>query len=56
METLAHMRAEEAGVEIICRTSCLQLKYPCMLGSPLYVKQVLLNIASAWVPGWAWPS
>ena len=44
VETLAHMRAEEAGVEIICRTSCLQLKYPCLLGSPLYVKQVLLNI------------
>ena len=32
---MAHMRAEEAGVEIICRTSCLQLKYPCLLGSPL---------------------
>lgn len=44
VETLAHMRAEEAGVEIICRTACLQLKYPCLLGSPLYVKQVLLNI------------
>ena len=38
------MRAEEAGVEIVCRTSCLQLKYPCLLGSPLCVKQVLLNI------------
>lgn len=38
------MRAEEASVEIACRISCLQLKYPCLLGSPLYVKLVLLNI------------
>lgn len=44
VETLARMRAEEAGVEIICRTACMQLKYPCLLGSPLYVKQILLNI------------
>ena len=47
------MRAEEAGVEIVCRTSCLQLKYPCLLGSPLYVKQVLLDISMPEMDGCA---
>ena len=30
------MRAEEAGVEIVCRTSCLQLKYPACWAARFY--------------------
>lgn len=44
VETLARMRAKEAGVEIICKTDSMQLKYPYLLGSPLHVKQILLNL------------
>ena len=44
VETLAQMRAEEEGITLIYEIVSGQLKHPYLIGSPLYVKQILLNL------------
>ena len=44
VETIAQMRADEMNVDIRYQYDVNKLKYPHLQGSPLYVKQILLNL------------
>ena len=44
VETIACMRAEEYDISIVYQDNMDDLKYPYLVGSPLYVKQILLNL------------
>ena len=42
--TIAQMRADEEGIDITYEGDLDGLKHPYLLGSPLYIKQILLNL------------
>ena len=42
--TIAQMRADEEGITVTYQGDPDNLKHPYLLGSPLYVKQILLNL------------
>lgn len=44
VEMLAHMRGDEDDVNIFYQEDIDQLPYPYLIGSPLYIKQILLNL------------
>lgn len=44
VETIAQMRADEEGINISYENHVGILKYPYLVGSPLYIKQVVLNL------------
>lgn len=44
VETIAQMRADEEGINIFYKGNTDHLKHPYLLGSPLYIKQILLNL------------
>ena len=44
VETIACMRAEEYDISITYQNDMDNLRYPYLVGSPLYVKQILLNL------------
>ena len=44
VKTIAQMRADEMNVDIRYQYDVNKLKYPHLQGSPLYVKQILLNL------------
>lgn len=46
VETLAQIRGDENGIVISCKNDMDELTYPYLIGSPLYVKQILLNLLS----------
>ena len=44
VETIAQMRADEEGINISYENHVGILKHPYLVGSPLYIKQVVLNL------------
>lgn len=44
VETIAQMRADEDGITISYKGDIDHLKYPYLMGSPLHIKQILLNL------------
>ena len=44
VEIIAQMRADEEGVTFSFEGDTDDLEYSCLIGSPLYVKQILLNL------------
>lgn len=44
VETIAQMRADEEGINISYENNVDILRHPYLVGSPLYIKQVVLNL------------
>ena len=46
VNTIAEMRAADFGINFHVREDCMNLTHPYIYGSPLHVKQILINIIS----------
>lgn len=44
VKTIAQLRADEEGITLSYENNTESLRHPYLLGSPLYVKQILLNL------------